>query len=104
MQSVDEKTGKVRWSKRLSSSLRERQRGKVIVENAAQIQGESDDKIIIGAHEGGLFALPYTANAGDGLRRGDLSQRAWPPLAIERISFASISGATRMIGRAYPKI
>ena len=78
VQSVDEKTGKVRWSKRLSSLPLgvSDARGKVIVENAAQIQGESDGKIIIGAHEGGLFALPYTANAGDGLRDGGDSSNA----------------------------
>jgi serine/threonine-protein kinase/endoribonuclease IRE1 len=78
VQSVDEKTGKVRWSKRLSSLPLgvSDARGHVIVENAAQIQGESDDKIIIGAHEGGLFALPYTANAGDRLRDGGDSSNA----------------------------
>ena len=68
----DEETGEIKWSKRMASlplGVSDAS-GRVIVENAAQIRAESDDKIIVGAHERGLFALPYTASAGEGLRDG----------------------------------
>ena len=72
VRSVDEETGEIKWSKRMASlplGVSDAS-GRVIVENAAQIRAESDDKIIVGAHERGLFALPYTASAGEGLRDG----------------------------------
>ena len=78
VRSVDEETGEIKWSKRMASlplGVSDAS-GRVIVENAAQIPAESDDKIIVGTHERGLFALPYTASAGEGLRDGSDSSNA----------------------------
>lgn len=77
LRSVDEKTGKTKWSTKLSSlpiGVSDAS-GNVVVENAAQIEGQGD-KIIIGAHEGGLFALPYTDSTGSQLRDGADSSNA----------------------------
>jgi len=77
LRSVDEKTGKTKWSTKLTSlpiGVSDAS-GNVVVENAAQIEGQGD-KIIIGAHEGGLFALPYTDSTGSQLRDGADSSNA----------------------------
>ena len=87
LQSVDAKTGKVRWAKKLSSLPLgvSDARGNVVVENLAQVRGESDDKIIIGAHEGGFYALPYTAGAGADLPDGgDASNALVPTIGGDR--------------------
>ena len=63
----------MRWSSVSASCTLGRgdARGKVIVENAAQIQGESDDKIIIGAHEGDYLRCRTRRTRATGSIGGD---------------------------------
>lgn len=91
VRSVDARTGKTKWTHTLTSlplGVSDAS-GHVVVDNMAQIHGESDDKIIIGAHEGGLFALPYTASAAAGLPDGGDASNALVPTS-GRESFVRI--------------
>jgi len=85
VRALDAKTGELKWSAKMSSIPLgvSDARGNVIVENVAQVQSDGD-RIIVGAHAGGLFALPYTESAGAGLVDGSASSGALVPLGDQQ--------------------
>lgn len=90
LRATDAKTGKVKWSAKLSSLPLgvSDAKGNVVIEHAAQVQHDGD-RIIIGAHAGGLFALPYTDSVGAGLEDGAAPNGALVPLG-DREDFVRI--------------